>query len=236
MPDLILRDDQTLSCSLAASAIELKEAALIKAAPIMKVTDETSQRIATEALSEINAVLKAVEDARVKVKQPVLDLCRKIDATAKEFVEELKAEQLRLNCRIGDYVTEQRTIQMRKEAEERLRLKEIEDAKQRELAQAKTVEEVKAAEERAVQAAETVAPVAPIAKPKNLVVRETFDFEVTDIHLLARMHPGLVKIEPVRSEINYLISKGVRDIKGLRIFEVTKVTARAATQPKAIEV
>jgi hypothetical protein len=82
----------------------------------------------------------------------------------------------------------------------------------------------------AKQAVEAVGPAAPMQKARGQVVKAVWTFEITDIWLLARTNPGLVRIEPNTSEINQVIALGARDIKGMRIFEVVKSSTRQSGQ------
>lgn len=77
------------------------------------------------------------------------------------------------------------------------------------------------------QAVMALGPEVVSVRAEGQKVKDTFDFEVTDIQLLQRMHPGFVKMEPRRDEIMLAIEKGCRDIKGLRIKPVIKIQVKA---------
>ena len=108
------------------------------------------------------------------------------------------------------------------------------DAEAREAQRIKDEAAAKSEQERqdalAKQAVEAVGPAAQMQKAKGQVVKAEWTFEITDIWLLARMHPGFVRIEPNTSEIKQAISLGARDIKGMRIFEVVKSSTRQTGQ------
>ena len=55
----------------------------------LKVTDENSEAIVTQRLSEAKELIKAVEGKRTELKAPYLDAGRQIDKIAKELVEQL---------------------------------------------------------------------------------------------------------------------------------------------------
>ena len=61
-----------------AQAIELRESAIAAGALIGSVTDEESNAQATDAMRRIKQVLSLCESSRKKVKEPVLDLARRI--------------------------------------------------------------------------------------------------------------------------------------------------------------
>lgn len=240
MSDLIVRDDASLSVAIAIEAVTLKEDALNASAMVNTVSDPGSLETATGAAQAVTAVIRSVEKARVAVKEPVLDLGRKIDALAKSFVEELKTEELRVNKMIGDYVTEQRMIQMRKEAEAAAELRKLEEEKQKALAAAKTVAQVQAIEERAVQAAQAIAPPPPPPPPKGLTVKVETDFDIVDqfafdLFVVNNRRYDLGKVEASRTGIKTAVAKGEK-IPGVRVREVTKTQHRTTPAFKTIDV
>ena len=86
--------------------------------------------------------------------------------------------------------------------------------------------DMKLAEERRVQESQSVA-VAPVAeRPKGIVIREDWDFEVVDMVKLVRARYDLVRVEPNRSAIKDALDAGVREIPGLRVFRKTGVSSR----------
>jgi len=99
----------------------LRDWALTVGALIGRVSDEASNAEATEAMRGIKEVLNSAEAARKKIKEPILDLGRRVDAAAKKFSEPLDAEFKRLQRITADYQTEQIA-----------RMREIEDARRRE--------------------------------------------------------------------------------------------------------
>lgn len=131
-----------------AQAIELRESAIAAGALIGSVTDEESNAQATDAMRRIKQVLSLCESSRKKVKEPVLDLARRIDDSAKEFSKELQEEFNRLQRVTADYQTEQLAKQRdierkRREDEERIarerqaELDRIEKKRQEDEAEAK---------------------------------------------------------------------------------------------------
>lgn len=277
---LILHDGRAVT--IAQEAEELKASALEKSALIAAVRNADDNTLANEALRELRSVSKAVEDARKKVKQPVLDLCRLIDAAAKDFTAELTEEESRIAKLASDWHTEQLEIQRaaeRKRIEEEQRIQREREAEERRireeaeraarearlkaeaeaLAARNEAERIAAAErakaeqeriakleaerqriaaERAQQELLSVATKAP-PRAEGQVVKPTWSWEVTDIWLLARTNPGLVRIEPNKQQINEVIAalaeSGTPKLAGLRIWEEVKVSVRIGHQ-KAIDV
>ncbi len=245
---LIVRNDADLAVSFTPQALELRDDAIERAGLIAKVNSPVSQEQAVEAQKDLRRVLNLVESARKAVKEPVLEMGRKIDAAAKQFVADLAKEEIRIARLVGDYQAEQLAIARAAERKRQEELARIEAERQeavrkaqeeatRAAAQAKTEEERKAIEAAAQREAQRQAELAaqqlealgaPPAPPKaeGQSVRPVYRWEVTDIWKLARMHPGLVRIEPNRQEINDVIASGTRQIDGLRIWEEVKSSVR----------
>lgn len=277
--DLVLFHADLRAVKPTPEAERLKAEALECSALIGAVTDESTNAGAVEALKSLSKVIKAVESARKSVKEPFLEMGRRIDATAKAFVEDLAAEQSRISKESADWQTEQ-TRRMREIEEARAKeAARIERERQEELrkideariaaehaAQLKAQEEARAArneqeriaaearakveseriakeadaaakraEELTKQQVESLPPPALPTKAEGQIVREEWNFEVTDIWLLVRMHPGFVRVEVNRQEIKEAIARGARSIQGLRIYHETKVSVRTGKE-KAIDV
>lgn len=301
---------------------ERKEMILAESALIGSVRNATTQDVAVATQVRLKTMLKEIEDARIEIKEPFLDRCRKIDATAKALALEVAAEEKRIGNLVSAYQEEQREIARREEVMRQHELQRIENerleriseanrkAQQAAIAEAKAKEEAeraareaaaaearrkeeadraireaanaearaqaeaaakiaeaaavaarvkaegeriaaeaRAAEARAQAEAEARAaeaeaqrrvdavpvPVVPM-KSDGQVVKERWTFEVVDIWLLAKMHPGFVRIDVNKQEINEAINRGIREIKGLRIFKETKSGVRADRGQKLIEV
>lgn len=273
-----------MAVGLLQDAYAMRDAALESAALVGIVKTAPQNESAASAMKEVKRVLKLVEDARKEAKEPVLDLCRKIDATAKEFVADLAAEELRLAKAVGNYQQEQLEIQRaaaRKAAEEAARIEreraeaqrkiEEEQRKVAEEARRKAEAEILAARceadkaaaearakaeqariaaeaearqkieaERAAQQLQAI-PVSPAGnKADGQVVREVWDFEVTNVWDLVRARPDLVSIEPRRREIceavALMVSTGEPKIPGLRIWKEVRAGVRLGREKKVIDV
>lgn len=93
-----------------------RDAALAESDTVQAVTSALAQRFAVESLRGLRAITKQVEDSRQAVKAPVLDLGKKIDATAKAAVEKVTVEIDRITGLLNTYEAEQRRISAEAEA------------------------------------------------------------------------------------------------------------------------
>ena len=140
-----------------------KATTLSAARAVVAVTDTDSCDIAQSRLRSLASVRTAVESSRKIVKAPVIDLGKRIDGIAADFVADVVAEEARLSGLVTEYAREQQRIQREAELaaeQERQRVErerhEAEMAAQREAARI----------ERERQAAEKAAHEAEIARLK----------------------------------------------------------------------
>jgi chromosome segregation ATPase len=138
---------------------EKQKATIINAArAVVAVTDADSCDIAQSRLRSLASVRTAVESSRKLVKAPVIDLGKRIDGIAADFVAEVIAEEARLSGLVTEYAREQQRIKREAELaaeQERQRIErerhEAEMAAQREAAR---IERERQAAERASHEAE----------------------------------------------------------------------------------
>ena len=223
---------------------ERSHALLVEAGEIVSVANNFDQEAATEVLARLQEMARGVERARKAVKDPVLEVGRRIDAIAAEFSGPLEAEADRIGRLIGAYRTSLQAEIARREREEREKRQQIiEDANREkarldeEAAAAKTDEERQAVEEKAgdlvrqtnaalVQSKQ--AEVNARMRPAGIVDRGSWKYEVEDIGKLFESRPDLCLIEPNGAAIRGAIKGGLRQCPGLRIFKDSKVTTRRA--------
>jgi hypothetical protein len=135
-----------------------KTTILTAARAVVAVTDPDSCDIAQSRLRSLASVRTAVESSRKIVKAPVIDLGKRIDGIAADFVADVVAEEARLSGLVTEYAREQQRIQRKAELaaeQERQRVErerhEAEMAAQREAAR---IERERQAAERAAHEAE----------------------------------------------------------------------------------
>jgi hypothetical protein len=246
-----------VSIAIVPEAYARRSEAIESARFITAVNSDFGFSEAAEALKALHLLQKDTETTRKAVKAPVLDLGKKIDATAAEFLRDIDAEAGRLKQLMTVWQVEQdrkRAEAERKRQEEEAKARRAEEArlaeirKQEEEARraeenAKNEIERRAAEERRkaaqaqadaeVEAAKVREATAPVAitiaapKPAGVAVRRDWDFEVTDLKAFAAAHPDLVTITPKRADIIALLRTGTRELTGARVFESTKVGVRS---------
>jgi hypothetical protein len=254
MNALQIRNTESVSIQIVPAAFTMRQDVLDDSATIIAVTTPGNQRAAVDAARAIASLIKAVETSRKEAKAPVLDLGQRIDATAKEFIKDVLAEEARLKRLLTDYEIEQRRIaaeaqlkrfeeERRRQAEEAARMAEIArqvQAAERAERQALNERDREAAETRRMVAEEAAAAerAAAAQRQANLpvvveaprvagtVVRDEWTFEVTDLTAFAAAHPELVEITVKRAAVLQKIRGGCRQLAHARIYEETKVGVR----------
>jgi hypothetical protein len=204
---LVLRDFQG-QIEITPGAWEVRRAALEAAKPIRQVTTADEQTIAVEALCQLKAIRTGMEATRKSVKAPVLDLGKKIDATAAGFLEDVNKQEGRLQGMINHF---QRKQLEAKRAEEEELLNEAKHAQELEtkagelrhnaafeLDPQTNAEMLRRADELDAQALDKkltaeMLTVAVIDKPKGLVVRNRITFEVLDPIVFCQAYPQFWK-------------------------------------------
>jgi dTMP kinase len=143
---------------------EKQKATIINAArAVVAVTDADSCDIAQSRLRSLASVRTAVESSRKQVKAPVIDLGKRIDGIAADFVAEVIEEEARLSGLVTEYARERQRI--KREAE--LAAEHERQRVERERHEAEMVAQREAARiERERQAAERAAHEAEIARLK----------------------------------------------------------------------
>ena len=210
--NLIARNDAGLSVAVTVEAWGKHNAALEVAALIGRVSCAEEQQSAVDAQKHLATLLKEAETSRKAVKEPVLIYGRAIDDAAKKFSDELRQEELRITRLISDFQALEMAKVRAAQAVENERLAALERERQLALKEAKSHEHLDAinAEFDTRTRDEAKPPVAPV-RAEGQVVREEWQFEVTDVWALAAKHPECVKApEPRRLEIKALLDAGVK--------------------------
>jgi hypothetical protein len=208
-------DVTSTEVALVDSAVALRDDLLAKAREVTAIADAFDAECAADVLRSITGATREVETARKAVKAPVLDLGKRIDDVAKQFSGDLSVEANRISRMLGSYEAEERRKQQ--EAERAARAEE--EKRRREMEAATTDEDRHEAAREIVNIKSEVAAVAH--RPEGTAVRESWQFEVTDINALYTAAPHLCTIVPDNTAIRAAIKKS-QNIAGLRIWKEAK--------------
>lgn len=125
MSNLVLFRRQDFSILVAPEAIDARDEAIAAASLVPVVKDKQTRDSAVDAMKGLKALLSSAENNRKALKAPVLDLGKKIDATAESFSKPIQEAYARVDTMVVEWETEQREL-----------ARKIELARERELQEA----------------------------------------------------------------------------------------------------
>lgn len=183
--------------------LERLERTLVGKAGEVQITSLETLQTAVGLTAEIKSAKSRVEEIRKFFVNPLNDQVRKINAKFKPFTETLEKMEAEVKSKIVVYQTEQEKIRIAEETRLR-KLQEAEYAKQ-----------VKKAEKKGDDAPPPPPPVKVEAvKVDGLSIRKVWDFEIVFIEKIP-----LEYMIPDEKKIRKVITAGVREIPGIKIFE-----------------
>ena len=235
---LIISDIDNAKVWLATDANARKEKILALSKTVTAVTNSTEDGFATQRRRDIKRLLAEVETTRKAIKQPVLNLGKRIDQIAADYLQALIDEESRIARLSGAWTA----AEQRKVDEENERLAAAQRKAQQDAAEALAEQErlanlakpspkkeiaaevaVQAAQEKVIQA-QAAAP-AFIPKVSGKVVKREVMFEITDAAALYAVRPEFFTLEPRRSAIKASINKDTR-LPGLKCWEAVSTSVR----------
>lgn len=226
----------------------------------LKIEDAEQLKTQSRAYRDLSDLEKAVEDACKTVKRPIDALGKLILRTKEDFLSEVVKLKAQIQGRINHYqshqLEEQRELEKRAqrgreaaEAEARKAAKEAELLK-RDLTKAemtgdtKSVEALEMALLEKELAADVIVPPAPqslATEVRGVSSRQVLDYrlkgatevqQLQSLHIFAKSHPDLCRIEIKRAELLKLINSPenepdtIPEIAGLEVFRTTKTSIR----------
>ena len=223
-----LLEQQKLEAERQAEIRRLAQEEAQKLAEIKRQEDERKAALAKQEAEAAKAQREAAAKAEA-AKAPLQTTAEVATASpqaalAKQEAEAAKAEADRLQAALETERAKQAEIQ-----------RDLD--RQKELAQAQSLQAMEATHERYNDQSAAVAE-RPAAAPSRVAgqrVIEDYEITVTDIHTLARCHPGCVKIEPRLAEIKAQLRLGVK-FQGISVAPIVKSTVSAGRQPAMLNV
>lgn len=200
-------------------AYSLRNHALLDAGNIVAVDDVFDANAAATAQAALKHILTEIESSRKDVKAPILQIGRKIDAIAKEFLADVVTEEARIAKMLGAYQRIERDKKV---------------AAQREAMAAENAIMIEQAQ-KAADSGDVMQPIEQtaldkIAELRNQVadkhdavagvkVKTTTKFEVFDAAVLLHARPDL--FTPDDKKIRAAL-KHTKTIPGINVWEETK--------------
>ena len=220
---------------LSPAAFNAREQALKAAGNIKAIVSVADLDQAAAALTTIKSLTRCVEDSRKEVKAPVLEVGKRIDSVAKDYLAPLEVEAKRLSIIVGSYQEAARRKAEKERAEAaRVQAEAIAEMQEKQAAALETGDEAAADAARA-EAADKIAESQLAAinaegpKADGIVTRTTWKFDVTDIGELFKSRPELVLLTPNNAAIRAVVkAENGKPIAGLRIWQEAGAIVRGA--------
>jgi len=142
---LVVRGASEVQIEVAPEALHVRNTSLIFTGTIKAISTTTEAQAVANAIRELQSLSKETEASRKQVKEPVLELGKRIDSAAKDFIGPVETELVRLRGLLNGYQAEQE--RQRREAEAR-RQAEIQAAQEAEEKARREAEAVRLAAEK----------------------------------------------------------------------------------------
>ncbi len=220
---------------LSPAAFNARAVALMASGNVRAIGSVADLDAAAAALTQIKSLTRSIEDSRKDVKAPVLEVGRRIDTVAKEYLAPLDTEASRLSVIVGSYQEAARR-QAEKEREEAAKAQAAAIAEMQEKqAAAMEAGNEQAADAARAEAADKIAEsqlsVIAAEGPRldGITTRTSWKFEVSDIKALFAARPELCIVTPNNAAIRAVVkaSNGAA-IPGLRIWQEAGAIVRNA--------
>ena len=201
-----------------AEAEQMKIEALMSSKGIETVDDGFEATIAAEAQSALRHLIKGIEESRKLAKAPVLEVGRQIDSVAKDYIEDVKAEESRIARLLGAFQIVERDKKIAAERQARIQEQKVmaEAAQQLDADSDNTDLLDDAQAQIAILRQEAAAKHDAVAGVK---VRTTTKFEIVDEAETLKARPDLFSLND--SKIRAAL-KTTKTIPGIKVWEETK--------------
>lgn len=144
------------TASIVTKAVSDRKALLDRYSHITGIVTIGDRDDAVRLAKEIAGHLKELEDSRVAIKEPYLEMCRKIDGVAKEHRAELEAAARQIGNKVGEFNEQQRRLKEEEDRRIREEQQRIENERQKLEQERKEREEKEAAAKRKPTAAQSL--------------------------------------------------------------------------------
>lgn len=203
---------------IVAEAEQMKIQALMSSKGIETVDDGFEATIAAEAQSALRHLVKGIEESRKLAKAPVLEVGRQIDSVAKDYIEEVKAEEERIAKLLGAFQIVERDKKIAAERQARIQEQKVmaEAAQQLDADSDNTDLLDDAQAQIAILRKEAAAKHDAVAGVK---VRTTTKFEIVDEAETLKARPDLFSLNESKIRAALKITK---TIPGIKVWDETK--------------
>lgn len=211
---------------LSAAAFNARTVALAASGNVRAIASVEDLDLAAAALTTIKSLTRSVEDSRKAVKAPVLEVGKRIDSVAKEYLAPLEIEGTRLSTLVGSYQeAARRKAEREREEAAKVQAEALAEMQAKQAAAMAAGDEAAADAARAeaadkIAASQLAVTEAEGAKLDGIATRTAWKFEVLDIQALFKARPDLCVIEPNNAAIRAILKfNNGQPIVGLRMWQ-----------------
>lgn len=207
-----------VTIEIIAEAEQMKIEALMSSKGIETVDDGFEATIAAEAQSALRHLIKGIEESRKLAKAPVLEIGRQIDSIAKDYIDDVKAEESRIARLLGAFQIVERDKKIAAERQARIQEQKV---------MAEAAQQLNAEIENTELLDDAQAKIANLRKEAaakhdavaGVKVRTTTKFEIVDEAETLKARPDLFSLND--SKIRTAL-KTTKTIPGIKVWEETK--------------
>ena len=207
-----------VTIEIVAEAEQMKIQALMSSKGIETVDDGFEATIAAEAQSALRHLIKGIEESRKLAKAPVLEIGRQIDSIAKDYIDDVKAEESRIARLLGAFQIVERDKKIAAERQARIQEQKV---------MAEAAQQLNAEIENTELLDDAQAKIANLRKEAaakhdavaGVKVRTTTKFEIVDEAETLKARPDLFSLND--SKIRAAL-KTTKTIPGIKVWEETK--------------
>lgn len=178
---LVVRGASEVQIDVAPEALHVRNTSLVFTGTIKAISTTTEAQAVANAIKELQSLSRETETSRTEVKKPVIELGKRIDSAAKEFIGPVETELVRLRGLLNGYQKEQEDKRREAEAKRQAEIRAAHEAeeKARQEAEAVRLAAEKEAEAKAAQAKQEDDPFAAAeAEAARVAAAETAQRQV----------------------------------------------------------
>jgi len=220
MNDLITQPKiNAVTIEIIDDAKKMKQVALETAKPIVSINDGFEAEIASRTQYHLRAIIKGIEESRKMAKAPALEIGKKIDGMAKDFIAEVKDEELRIAKLLGAFQKVER--EKKADADRIARIetqKVLAKASHDALSTGQDLQELDQSAQRKIIALRQEAS-AKHEAVQGVKVRTTTKFEIVDEAETHKARPDLFSLDHKKIRAALKITK---TIPGIKVWEESK--------------
>lgn len=234
---LVVRGASEVEIEVSPEALHVRNTALVFSEKIKSVSTQDEAVFVAESIKELQALSKETEASRKQVKEPVLELGKRIDLAAKDFIGPVETELVRLRALLNGYQAEQERQRREAEAKRQAEIRAAQEAEEKAIREAEAVR-LAAEKEAAAKAEQAKQEDDPFAAAEAEAARVAAA-EAEDLRVKQAKAAAVEKVKAVTFQTAAAIA--TRAIEGVHVrrspdFKVTDAGKLALIRPDLVTI